>query len=241
MSARLAKANAAGTPLIVSAPHPRHQQLETLSLTPRVFAQLIFMSLYSRDLTVLLPRALSEAEQGNYRLLAALSALAQEQSNDMNIAEAMHFSVVCNEDFVAAKNLVESAAPSGDFFGKNFVDDMAPICEFWPKAELPSDYFKPIVSRIPSLLLSGGRDPVTPVIWSNNVAQQLENATQLSARGGNHVVSTEGCLPQVIAQFIEQATMDNINTECVDKIKPLPLVLGANQKKIEESEGSQQP
>jgi pimeloyl-ACP methyl ester carboxylesterase len=190
------------------------------------------MSLYSRDLTVLLPRALSDAEQGNYRLLVALSALAQEQSNDMNIAEAMHFSVVCNEDFVAAKNPAEAAASNDVFFGKNFVADMAPICEFWPKASLPSDYFQPIVSAIPSLLLSGGRDPVTPVAWSNNVAQSLANATQLSARGGNHVVSTEGCLPQVIAQFIEQASMNNINTQCVDKIKPLPLVLGANQKKL---------
>jgi hypothetical protein len=63
------------------------------------------------------------------------------------------------------------------------------------------------------------------------VAGHLSNATTLSAAGGNHSISTEGCVPQLIAQFIERASMHNVKADCVDKIKPLPLVLGANQKK----------
>jgi pimeloyl-ACP methyl ester carboxylesterase len=225
---RLADLQAAGEPLHVAYEHPRHQQSETLVLTPKSFSSLLFMSLYSRDLTVLLPRAISSAERGDYRLLAALNSLSAEQANNMNIAEAMRYSVVCNEDWqlISAADVAQSEA----FLGMNFVQDMAAVCEFWPKASLPSDYWKPITSNVPALLLSGNHDPVTPIVWAKNLAEHFPNATLLEAPGGNHSISMEGCVPQIIAQFIERASMDNIQTECVAQIKPLPLLLGANRK-----------
>ncbi|MDF3012814.1 MAG: alpha/beta fold hydrolase [Cellvibrio sp.] len=218
-----------GSPLEISYEHPRNQQTESLRLTPRVFSSLLFMSLYSRDLTVLLPRAISHAEKEDYRLLAAVSALAGEQSQLMNIAEAMRYSVICNEDWPLLSTVdIEQSAP---FFGVRFVKEMQSICALWPKAKLPDDYWQPINSAVPALLLSGKHDPVTPEAWAHSVAGHLSNATTLSAAGGNHSISTEGCVPQLIAQFIERASMQNVKADCVDKIKPLPLVLGANQKK----------
>src|SRR5690606_9923113 len=62
--------------------------------------------------------------------------------------------------------------------------------------------------------------------------ENLQNAIHLVAPGGNHGISTEGCTPQIIAQFIERGSMRDVKTDCVAKIKPLPLLLGANQKKI---------
>ena len=226
---RLNELQVAGTPLEISYEHPRNQQMETLHLTPRAFSSLIFMSLYSRDLTVLLPRAISFAEKEDYRLLAALSALSAEQVQMMNIAEGMRYSVICNEDWPQlSPHDIEQSEP---FFGMPFVKDMQPICALWPKAELPDDYWEPIVSDVPALLLSGQHDPVTPDIWAQTVAKYLSNSTSLSAAGGNHSISMEGCVPQLIAQFIERASMHNVKADCVEKIKPLPLVLGANQKK----------
>lgn len=226
---RLSALQAKGEPLKISYEHPRNQQTESLHLTPRIFSSLVFMSLYSRDLTVLLPRAISFAEKEDYRLLAALSALSSEHAQLMNIAEGMRYSVICNEDWplLSANDIEQSAA----FFGIQFVKEMQPICALWPKAQLPADYWEPIKSDVPALLLSGKHDPVTPDVWAQTVAAHLPNATSLSAAGGNHSISPEGCVPQLIAQFIERASMQNVNADCVGKIKPLPLVLGANQKK----------
>ncbi len=218
-----------GEPLEVRYEHPRNQQTESFHLTPRTFSSLLFMSLYSRDLTVLLPRAISFAEKEDYRLLAALSALSGEQAQLMNITEGMRYSVICNEDWpLMSANDIEQSAP---FFGIQFVKEVQPICASWPKAELPEDYWQPIKSDVPALLLSGKHDPVTPERWAQAVAAHLPNATSLSAAGGNHSISSEGCVPQLIAQFIERASMQNVKADCVEKIKPLPLVLGANQKK----------
>jgi pimeloyl-ACP methyl ester carboxylesterase len=225
---RLTLLHEAGETLEVEYEHPRNQVKETLSLTPRTFSSLLFMSLYSRDLTVLLPRAISFAQQQDYRLLAALSALSGEQLTAMNIAEGMRYSVICNEDWplVSAED-IEQSKP---FLGFSFVSEMKTVCDLWPKATLPEDYWQPVKSQVPALLLSGKQDPVTPEIWAQAVAEHLPNATLLTAAGGNHSISSEGCVPQLIAQFIAQASMQQVNSECVNHIKPLPLVLGANQK-----------
>jgi pimeloyl-ACP methyl ester carboxylesterase len=225
--ARLQAAEASGEPVEVLYPHPRHQQASVQRLTPRAFSMLMFMALYTRDMTVLLPEMIYQAEQENYGLLAALLALISEQSYKMNIAEAMHFSVVCNEDWPLISASDRETTPP--FFGFNPLQDKAMICDFWPAATLPEDYWEPIRSATPALLLSGKFDPVTPQTWANQVADVLPNATALVVEGGNHGVSTEGCMPQIVAQFIEHASMDLVNTDCVKNIKPLPLVLGANR------------
>lgn len=226
---RLRAADESGEPLLVDYLHPVHQQRDTFLLSARIFSQLLFSALYSRDLTVLLPQAIHSAAKEDYRLLAVLYALSVDQSQKMNIADAMHFSVICNEDwhFVSPAD-VETTAP---FFGLNLIKERAAICEFWPKASLPEDYWAPIQSQVPALLLSGQHDPITPSLWADKVAQGLPNSTRLVAGGGNHSISMEGCVPQIIAQFIERGSMQGVKTECVENIKPLPLVLGANQKK----------
>lgn len=227
--ARLQMADESGAPVVVNYSHPVYQQPEYLTLSAKNFSLLVFNALYSRDLTVLLPQAISEAEQENYRLLAALFSLAMEQAQKINIADAMHFSVLCNEDwhFISAAD-VETTPP---FFGMNAIKDRNAVCEFWPRANLPDDYWQPIHSPVPALLLSGKRDPVTPETWARQVASGLPNAVQLVAAGGNHGISAEGCVPQIIAQFIERGSMAEVKTDCVANIKPLPLTLGANQKK----------
>lgn len=231
--ARLHLAEQSGTPVQLTFAHPVNQQVEQLTLTAKNFSMLIFNALYSRDLTVLLPQAISEAEHENYRLLATLFSMAMDQSQKMNIADAMHFSVLCNEDwhFVSATD-VETTAP---FFGMNLIKDKATVCHFWPKASLPEDYFTPVISNVPALLLSGKHDPVTPEVWAELAAKDLSNATRLQAAGGNHGVSYEGCLPQIIAQFIERASMQDVKADCVGNIKSLPFMLGANQKKSSSS------
>lgn len=226
---RLVQREERGAVLTVFYEHPRNHQQERFNLTPRTFASLLFMSLYSRDFTVLLPQAISNAEQEDYRLLATLWALSGEQLELMNIAEGMRYSVLCNEDW---PQIAQDEKAQGDtFFRYSFVTEVEGICAFWPKAQLPEDYWQPIKSDVPALLLSGQQDPVTPDVWAEEVAQYLPNATLLTAPGGNHSISSEGCVPQLIAQFIERASMHGVNVECVENIKPLPFVLGANKKK----------
>jgi pimeloyl-ACP methyl ester carboxylesterase len=239
ITARLLQAQADAKPITIDFEHPRHQQKTTLVLTARRFSSLVFMSLYSRDLTVLLPRAIANAERGDYRLIASLSALASEQSSFMGISEGMRYSVVCNED--AHFILPEDIATKKPFFGMNMLKDMQEACAFWPKATLPNNYYDPIISEVPSLLLSGYHDPVTPSHWAETVASNLKYSLKVVAPGGNHSISMEGCVPKIIAQFIELGTTAGVAAECASNIKPLPLILGADELKASSSSQQSAP
>jgi hypothetical protein len=67
------------------------------------------------------------------------------------------------------------------------------------------------------------------------VAKNLTHSLQVVAPGGNHSISMEGCVPKIIAQFIELGAVDGIKTDCAKNIVPLPLVLGANEIKSSSS------
>lgn len=229
VAARLHAAQSMDKPVSVQFEHPRYKKITHLMLTPGIFSDVIFMSLYSRELTVLLPNAIADAERGDYRLIAVLFTLASEQAAFTGISEGMRYSVVCNEDahFIADDDVKHER----DFFGKNMLQQFAEVCRHWPKAVLPEHYFEPIKSDVPTLLLSGNHDPVTPARWADAVARHLTHQRQIVAPGGNHSISMEGCLPKIIAQFIEVGSVDNIHADCALAIVPLPLVLGANDDK----------
>ncbi|HWV16467.1 MAG TPA: alpha/beta hydrolase [Cellvibrio sp.] len=215
-------------PLVIEFIHPQYQQPSRILLTSKRFSSLIFMSLYSRDLTVLLPRAITDAERGDYHLLASLSAFAEAQPTFKSISEGMRYTVICNED--AGLDPLASRTDGKPFLGLDMRRDIADICALWPKASLPEDYYDPIKSAVPTLLLSGYRDPVTPARWAELVGKNLPNSLQLVAPGGHHSISMEGCLPAIIAQFVEQGFAVGINHECVKNIASLPMVLGGNEK-----------
>ena len=222
---RLQQADADNKSLVAEYPHPRYQSKTSLRLTARQFSGLVFSVLYSRELSALLPQVIHQADQGNYQALANLNFLAEENMKKMSITEGMRYSVICNEDYIYSQQ--ENNNQSSQFLGFDFKDDMEKVCSIWGKANLSENYFQAVKSDKPTLLLSGGFDPVTPRGWAEKVAENLSLSTSLVAEGGHHIVSYQGCLPQVIAQFIERASMEGINISCVDKIQPLSPNLGA--------------
>jgi pimeloyl-ACP methyl ester carboxylesterase len=236
VAAQLAAAESRNMPVWVLYPHPLHQTPSRLRLTPRVLSQLVFGALYSRDLAVLLPAAIARAGQADYGLLAVLYALSSEQADDLAIADALHFSVVCSED-AGTLNRAEPAA-AVDFLRWNSLADTQKLCDFWPRASLPPAFWQPLTAASPTLLLSGHFDPITPAVWAEAVARHLPQALSLVVPGGHHGVSQEGCVPQVIAQFIEQASVSNVQTDCIAAIKPLPLSLGAETAPQSASSGA---
>jgi pimeloyl-ACP methyl ester carboxylesterase len=223
---RLQSAENLQRPLQINYQHPRYGQPAELRLTAKQFSLLIFSALYSRELSALLPQMIYEAEKGNYQLLASLDFLAGENMQKMNISDAMRYSVICNEDREYVKQ--NALSTSNQFLALDFVNEIEKICRGWGKARLADNYWQPVKSDVPSLLLSGGFDPVTPQGWAEETAKHLSNAGVITATGGHHGVSYQGCIPQVIAQFIERASMDSINTACIEKIQPLSPDLGAH-------------
>ncbi len=216
-------ANLLAAPQAIQIPHPRTQEKITVNFTAQDFSGVVRLSLYSRDLSSLLPRAISEAESGSYDLFASLIFLAKSKSDMAGINYGMHYSVVCNEDYPLYKD--KNAAESNVFLHSLAVQRYAEICAQWPRSQLPADYWAPITSNLPVLMLSGAMDPVTPPSWAELVAKGLPNAKHVIAPGGHHIITSEGCVAQLMTAFIVKGTAKDLDAQCAANIQPLAIHL----------------
>src|SRR5690606_14370622 len=105
------------------------------------------------------------------------------------------------------------------------ISQLRKICELWPTGELPEGFKEPVISDVPTLLLSGEADPVTPPENAEQVAEGLPNSLSLVASGLGHNVVFRGCLPRLIEDFIEAGSVDGLDTACVERIQPAPFFL----------------
>ena len=72
---------------------------------------------------------------------------------------------------------------------------------------------------MPTLVLSGDIDPVTPPIWGHAVAMHLPRALHLTAPGTGHGVAGTACGSRIIGQFLERGTTDDLDTSCLHAIR----------------------
>jgi pimeloyl-ACP methyl ester carboxylesterase len=81
---------------------------------------------------------------------------------------------------------------------------------------VPKDFYAPLVSDRPVLLLSGALDPVTPPARGELVAKTLSNSLHVVAAGYGHIVSPHACAPQLIAKFVDEAGFRSLPRSCLD-------------------------
>src|SRR5690606_3161524 len=116
------------------------------------------------------------------------------------INHGMQLSVMCAED---APKLQANAADADTVMGVEFVDFLREQCAVWPTEPPPYPFHEALVSDVPTLLLSGEFDPVTPPRYGDEVAATLSRARHLTLRGQGHNVIGVGCTPKLAARFIE--------------------------------------
>ncbi len=90
---------------------------------------------------------------------------------------------------------------------------------------LDKDFKTPLASDLPVLLLSGEADPVTPPRYAELAAIDLDNARLLTGRKQGHGQAPRGCMPDLIAEFVETANGHDLDAECFDRVHAMPFFL----------------
>jgi pimeloyl-ACP methyl ester carboxylesterase len=90
------------------------------------------------------------------------------------------------------------------------------VCDILPRGSMPPDFSDPVKSDVPTLILSGALDPVTPPQYGVEVAKTLANSKHVVAAGYGHVVSPHACAPRLIAAFIDEAGFKTLPKSCLD-------------------------
>ncbi|HEX6635814.1 MAG TPA: alpha/beta fold hydrolase [Usitatibacter sp.] len=199
---------------------PRTGERDTIEVNENVFLSGLFRPLYVAELASLLPYGVASAAHGDFNpLLAQNLEFADDVSENLSLG--MHLSVVCSED-IPLITPADLAAAQKSFFGRALVDDFVRACRLWPRAKVPSDYYAPVSSDVPALLLSGGIDPATPPRHAQAVLATLPNARHFVAPHLGHGVSLHGCAPRLVERFIREASAKGLDGKCLERI-PRPL------------------
>jgi len=208
----------ASLPREIDVAHPFTGRVERIVLTRELLLGLVRAPLYAPALTAALPSALGEAARGRFEALLGLASSLQG-GRSMNLAEGMHFSVVCAEDVArldgaaagsvgadasSAQSGAQSGAGPGADFGSTFAEHYRRVCAGWPRGEVPAAFYTVPPAPAAALLLSGGADPVTPARHGDRVARALgARARHVVVAEAGHGVMGLPCMRDVIFRFID--------------------------------------
>jgi len=184
-------------------------------------ALLLRLYAYDPGASAMLPLVLKESADGRYQ---SLLAQARQISSGVggSMAMGMSFSVSCTED----TELQVRPEDADTVLGSEFVEGMLAQCAQWPKGERPADFRAPLKGDVPVLALSGEFDPVTPPRYGEEVIASLPNGRHLTVRGQGHGVLAAGCMPKLVAQFVDTLDAEALDATCLDRLAPLPPFSG---------------
>ena len=96
------------------------------------------------------------------------------------------------------------------------------FCSKWPVRELPADYGKVVTSDIPTLVIAGEYDPITPPANSKAVADALTDSVFIQVPHGGHGPGPDTeCSLGIYTRFWDDGT--KVDTSCVASIVAAPF------------------
>jgi hypothetical protein len=199
-------------PVALTVKHPRTAENVELFLTPMKLYSAIRMALYSNASRALVPLVITQVKAGNY---APLIGLMSATDLDDALAMGMHNAVVCSEDWPIQDQLDVSVKAT--FAGEQMAKAFDLVCPIFNAKPVNEQFYEPLTTDIPTLLLSGGLDPATPASWGELAKVNMKNALHLVAPTATHIVASQTCADRIVADFISKKSFDGLDTECLNK------------------------
>ncbi len=206
-------------PVRASLRHPRTGKPLEMTVSRGVFASGLRGMLYTPAHASLIPGVIHSARQGDFAPFASLSLETAAWSTE-TMSLGLTLSVLCSEDVHRIRDEAAESAVRGTFLGDFEIAAWRRMCEPWPRGPVPVLDDRPV--RVPALILSGDLDPVTPPRWGEVMKNHFSNALHVVVPGTAHNTSTTGCVPELIARFLEG---EKIDASCVRKIRRPPFVI----------------
>ena len=188
-------------------------------------AALRFLS-YNASEASLLPTLIHQGAQGNLAPLAAQTIMMARQIGDQ-LASGMQNSVICTEDQpLFATSAADRQRIAQTYQGTDQLDALAEICKVWPRGPLDTDLHQTLNSEVPTLLLSGEADPVTPPEDAERAARGLRHHRLLVLDGEGHGQAATSCVPKLMAAFLDNVNPEGLDATCLAQHRAAPFFVG---------------
>ena len=103
------------------------------------------------------------------------------------------------------------------------VDQQKQACANWTKGTIPTDFLQPISSSVPTLILTGSFDPVTPPSMAKEISSTLPNSQLVEIPYMSHVfdgLQNEFCFDQMVIDFLNAPKQKLKSTDCIKLMTP---------------------
>ena len=173
------------------------------------FVFVLFSALYASSIIPALPKMIYQVRANDYSLL---SQIYGEVEFDGNFSDGMFYSDECNEDWsFLTQNSINSSLQGVTAqiqpALKGSLQQEYDACHVWNVQKAPAIQKQPVVSNIPTLVLSDEYDPITPPANGRLAAQTLKNSYYFLFPGLGHGAEyTTSCVNSIISAFDDTST-----------------------------------
>ena len=212
-------------PAKVSIAHPRLGTQTSFVISAAKLLGTIRMQLYSGATRSLVPLVIHQAYLGNYRPLAGLVA---QTEGDQGIYLGLLFNIICNEDFprISAENFAQDA--QNNFGGDDSHFGFKMVCPLWPQYRPSTAFYQTVTADIPTLILSGNLDPVTPPSNGEFSARTLPNSHHIIIENAAHTVAMNTCANDIIHEFLTSLKPKMLDESCIEDIPKVSFMTSLN-------------
>ncbi len=211
-------------PVAVTLTNPLTGETHPALLTGDAVTSYLAFFLYQTPVIPLMPQTIYDLRDGNYDLMTQLGGTFLVALN--GLSRGMEYSVFCTEDLIGRTpaDLLEQimALPPqlrGAADPEQIIEYSAfAVCENWPVQEADPSVKEPVVSDVPTLVLSGEFDPVTPPEYGRQVAEALSNSYFFEFPGLGHSVNLASACARSISQAFLNDPMSAPDAACLDEM-----------------------
>lgn len=194
-------------------------QIGPVQVNGQVFALAIYFMLITPSLVPFTPALIDNAAKGDYAALTipfaffsgAIAGGSYGMSNSVNCSD--EFAFVSEQDFQAVQGQI---LPELRAERQRAYDLAKAQCAIWNVPQSPAIENQPVVSDVPTLILSGQFDPATPPRYGEEAAQTLGRSTVVELLGSSHDPASASPCGVTIVQSFLQAPTATPDTSCAD-------------------------
>jgi pimeloyl-ACP methyl ester carboxylesterase len=213
------------SPVSIDIAHPRLGTKTTFNISQDKFIFTIQMQLYSMQTRSLIPLLIHQAYLGDYKPLAGLIA---QSEGGMGVYTVLHFNIVCNEDYPKISESMKVEDANNSFAQGLSLEMVGKVCSAWPKYQPSNDFYQTVTADIPTLILSGDLDPVTPASNGEKSDKNLPNSHHIIAKNNAHIVASTACGISIVNEFLEKQTPKGLDESCLQDIPEETFMIGLN-------------
>lgn len=186
----------------------------------------IFTWLYAVPTIESIPRTIYELENGNINRVARYGATYE--ASFVTLSLGMHYTVQCQEEFISATerdyDSIVTLFPHLDGYMGYPVEGMRTVeslCGLWQAQPRDLTENAPVASDIPTLLLSGNFDPITPPEWADLASETLtQSYSFVLPYVGHGVLRSTDCAVAIAVAFVDDPTTEP-DSSCIADTSPL--------------------